>query len=82
MELWYTEFQTDNVGITCSIKQTLYAQKTKYQDIAVIETRQFGKMLVLDGTVQTTEKDEFIYHEMITHVPLAAHENPENVKNI
>ena len=77
MELWYTEYQTDNLGITCKIKKTLHTEKSDYQDIAIIETNEFGKMLVLDGTVQTTDRDEFVYHEMITHVPLFTHKNPK-----
>jgi spermidine synthase len=47
--------------------------------MAVIETEQFGRMLVLDGMVMTTIKDEFVYHEMISHVALNTHPNPENV---
>jgi spermidine synthase len=77
MELWYTEFQTDKVGITCKISKTNHTEKTDYQELAVIETEQFGRMLVLDGTVQTTIEDEFVYHEMITHVPLFTHKNPK-----
>ncbi len=79
MELWYTEYQTPNVGITCKTVQTLHTERTKYQELALIETAQFGKMLVLDGTVQTTTKDEFVYHEMITHIPLFTHKNPKSV---
>lgn len=77
MELWYTEFQTPAVGITCKTKKTLHTEKTKYQELALIETEQFGRMLVLDGTVQTTIEDEFVYHEMITHIPLFTHRNPK-----
>ncbi|RJR10478.1 polyamine aminopropyltransferase [Candidatus Parcubacteria bacterium] len=77
MELWYTEFQTPSVGITCKVKKTLHTEKTEFQEMAVIETEQFGRMLVLDGTVQTTIEDEFVYHEMITHVPLFTHKNPK-----
>lgn len=79
MELWYTEKQTPNVGITCKVSKTLHIEKTDYQDLALIETNQFGRMLVLDGTVQTTIEDEFIYHEMITHIPLFTHPNPKKV---
>ncbi|MCR1898051.1 polyamine aminopropyltransferase [Irregularibacter muris] len=79
MEMWFTEKQTENVGITCKTGKTIHMEKTEYQDLALIDTLQFGKMLVLDGTVQTTEKDEFIYHEMITHVPLFTHPNPKKV---
>ncbi|WP_010243594.1 polyamine aminopropyltransferase [Acetivibrio cellulolyticus] len=79
MDLWYTEFQTPNVGITCKTKKTYHTEKTEFQDLALIETEQFGRMLVLDGTVQTTIGDEFVYHEMITHVPLFTHKNPKKV---
>lgn len=79
MELWYTEKQTPNVGITCKISETLHTEQTKFQDMAVINTEQFGRMLVLDGMVMTTIKDEFVYHEMISHVALNTHPNPENV---
>ncbi|MBZ4646831.1 MAG: spermidine synthase [Petroclostridium sp.] len=79
MELWYTEKQTPNVGITCKVSKTYHTEKTDYQDLALIETEQFGRMLVLDGTVQTTIKDEFVYHEMITHIPLFTHPNPKKV---
>jgi spermidine synthase len=77
MELWYTEYQTPDVGITCKTTRTLHTEKTQYQEMALIETKQFGRMLVLDGTVQTTIEDEFVYHEMITHIPLFTHANPK-----
>jgi len=77
MELWYTEFQTPGVGITCKTNKTYHTEKTKYQEMALIETEQFGRMLVLDGTVQTTIADEFVYHEMISHIPLFTHKNPK-----
>jgi spermidine synthase len=77
MELWYTEFQTSGVGITCKVKNTIHTEKTEYQEMALVETEQFGRMLVLDGTVQTTLEDEFVYHEMITHIPLFTHRNPK-----
>ncbi len=79
MELWYTEKQTPHVGITCKIIRTLVTEKTDFQDLAVIDTEQFGRMLVLDGMVQTTVADEFVYHEMITHVPLNTHPDPKKV---
>ncbi|MCL4515280.1 MAG: polyamine aminopropyltransferase [Firmicutes bacterium] len=79
MDLWYTEKQTENVGITCKVKETLHAEKTDFQDLAVLDTLQFGRMLVLDGMVQATLADEFVYHEMITHVPLFTHPRPQDV---
>lgn len=79
MELWYTEKQTPEMGITCKITRTMRTEKTPYQDLAVIDTVQFGPMLVLDGMVMTTEKDEFVYHEMISHIALSTHPNPKKV---
>ncbi len=79
MELWYTEKQTNNLGMTCLVQETLCNFKTEFQQLAVLETAQFGKMLVLDGMVQTTERDEFVYHEMIAHIAMQAHPNPKNV---
>lgn len=77
MELWFTEYQTPNLGIACKTKRTLHSEKTEFQELAVIETEQFGRMLLLDGIIQTTVEDEFVYHEMITHVPLFTHKNPK-----
>ncbi len=79
MELWYTELQTPNLGFSCKIKETLWSVQTSYQELAVLDTFQFGKMLVLDGMVQTTDIDEFVYHEMIVHVPMRTHPNPSDV---
>ncbi|MFS8523849.1 MAG: polyamine aminopropyltransferase [Limnochordales bacterium] len=79
MELWFTELQTPAVGITCKTSRTLIEEHTGYQHLAIIETEQFGRMLVLDGMVQTTERDEFVYHEMLVHVALNTHPNPRRV---
>jgi len=79
MELWYTEKQTPNHGITTKISRTVHTEKSDFQQIDIIETNQFGRMLVLDGMVMTTNKDEFVYHEMITHVALNTHPNPKKV---
>jgi len=79
MELWFTEKQTENFGITMKIKRTTVHEKTEFQELAMIETEEFGHMLVLDGMVMTTEKDEFVYHEMVAHPALFTHPNPDNV---
>lgn len=79
MELWFTEKQTPNLGYSCKITGTLHTEKTEFQDLAVIDTLQFGRMLVLDGMVMTTEVDEFVYHEMISHIALNTHPNPKRV---
>jgi spermidine synthase len=79
MELWFTEKQTPDLGITFRLTRTLRFEQTRYQELAVHETNQFGRLLVLDGTVQTTEADEFFYHEMIAHPALFAHSDPKRV---
>ncbi|SEO22650.1 spermidine synthase [Amphibacillus marinus] len=79
MDLWYTEKQTDSFGITAKVKRTLATEQTDFQKLDMIETAEWGNMLVLDGMVMTTEKDEFVYHEMISHVPLFTHPNPRHV---
>lgn len=76
MELWYTEKQTENMGLSLKVRNVLHRETTPYQELAVLDTFQYGRMLVLDGMVQTTEKDEYVYHEMITHVALYTHPNP------
>lgn len=77
--LWYTEKQTENFGITMKIKRTLHTEQTEFQKLEMVETEEFGNMLYLDGMVMTSQKDEFVYHEMVAHVPLFTHPNPENV---
>lgn len=79
MELWFTEKQTKNFGITAKINRTLHTEQTLFQKLDMVETEEFGNMLILDGMVMTTQKDEFVYHEMVAHVPLFTHPNPENV---
>ncbi|MFU0824429.1 polyamine aminopropyltransferase [Clostridium sp.] len=75
MELWYTEELVKNVRFSTKVKKHLYSGKSPFQKIDVLDTEEFGKMLIIDGVVMITQKDEFIYHEMITHVPMAT--NPE-----
>jgi spermidine synthase len=79
MNLWFTEQQTENLGLQARIKETLFMGKSNFQDVAVVDSHQFGRMLVLDGVFQTSVADEFIYHEMIAHVPLFTHPSPKNV---
>lgn len=56
-----------------SVDSVLYHEKTAHQDLIIFENSAFGRVMALDGVVQTTERDEFIYHEMMTHVPLLSH---------
>jgi spermidine synthase len=79
LELWYTEDQTDNQRFSCRVTETVHTEQTEFQKLDVFETAQWGRMLTLDGLVMTTDQDEFVYHEMITHVPLCTHPHPEYV---
>ena len=75
MELWFTENHTDNIRFSIKIKQHVYSEKSRYQQIDILDSYELGRILVLDGFIMLTEKDEYIYHEMITHVPMAT--NPD-----
>ncbi|HNX25978.1 MAG TPA: polyamine aminopropyltransferase [Phycisphaerae bacterium] len=63
----------DILEVSYELKDSFHSEQTPFQSMELVETRRFGRMLLLDGMVQTTEKDEFIYHEMMTHVPIISH---------
>jgi len=71
MELWYTENHSKEARFSIKVEKQLYSGKSDFQRIDVFETNEFGKFFTLDGLVMITEKDEFIYHDMIVHVPMA-----------
>ncbi|MDF2542050.1 MAG: spermidine synthase [Herbinix sp.] len=71
MELWYTEHHTEHVNFSLKVKEQLVNKQSDFQHIAVMDTYEFGRILTLDGYLMITEKDEFIYHDMIVHVPMA-----------
>ncbi|MGN0622326.1 MAG: polyamine aminopropyltransferase [Oscillospiraceae bacterium] len=79
MELWFTEKNTDDVNFSIRVKKQLYSEKSYYQKIDILDTYEFGRVLVLDGFIMLTEKDEYIYHEMVTHVPMAVNPDIRNV---
>lgn len=79
MELWLTEKQTENLTMSCRIRETLFNGQSDFQKVEVLDSFEFGRMLVLDGVFQTSIADEFIYHEMIAHVPLLTHPAPKRV---
>ncbi|MCL6517620.1 polyamine aminopropyltransferase [Alicyclobacillus sp.] len=78
-ELWFTERQNDNLTIGLRINKILHSETTEFQTLDVVETVQYGNLLVLDGCVMTTDADEFVYHEMIAHVPMHTHPNAKKV---
>ncbi len=79
MELWFSEFHTPDVKHSIRVQRHLYSHKSEFQQIDIYDTPEFGKVLTLDGNVMLTERDEFIYDEMITHVPMAVHPNVQDV---
>lgn len=79
MELWFTEKHTTEVNFSIKVNRQLFSAQSDYQRIDVFDSKEFGRFLTLDGYMMLTEKDEFIYHEMIVHVPMAVHPNVKNV---
>ncbi|MFV0412986.1 MAG: polyamine aminopropyltransferase [Oscillospiraceae bacterium] len=79
MELWYSENHTENVKFSIKVNRQLYSGQSEYQRIDVFESPEFGRFLTLDGLMMLTERDEFIYHEMLVHVPMAVHPAPQRV---
>ncbi len=79
MEFWFSEKHTKDVKLSIRVDKQVYSGKSDYQRIDIFDTPAFGRILVLDGYLMLTEKDEFIYHEMITHIPMAVHPNVKDV---
>ncbi len=79
MELWYTDEHTSDVRFSMKASVQVASKKSAVQQIDILDTPAYGRVLVLDGGLMTTEKDEFIYHEMITHVPMAVNPHVKNV---
>ena len=79
MELWFSERHTQNVKFSIRVERQLYSGQSEFQRIDVFDSREFGRFLTLDGYLMLTEKDEFIYHEMMTHVPMAVHPDPRKI---
>lgn len=79
MELWYTEQHTKNVRLSIRVDKQLVSKQSEFQRIDIFESKEFGKILTLDGCLMVTEKDEYIYHDMITHIPMAVNPNIKKV---
>jgi spermidine synthase len=77
--LWIEEKFEDFLGLKFKVEKVLFSGKSEFQTVDVVETKGHGKMLLNDGLIMVTERDEFAYHDMITHVPLFAHPAPKNV---
>lgn len=75
---WFEE-KHENMGLRFRLKDRLFSEQSDFQKVEVVDTHGHGKLLAHDGMIMVTEKDEFIYHDMITHVPMFTHPNPKNV---
>ena len=78
-ELWYTDEHTRDVRFSMKTTEQIASKKSAVQQIDILDTTAYGRVLVLDGGLMITEKDEFIYHEMLAHVPMAVHPRVRNV---
>lgn len=73
------EYHSRSNGVFFEITRTLFKKKSRFQEIEIIENPYFGRMLFLDGLVQTTERDEFFYHEMLVHPAMLTHSDPRKI---
>lgn len=78
-ERWIHEDHTEGYGVRWKINRIIHEEQTKYQTLQIADTIQWGKALILDGNLQITDKDEFIYHEMIVHVGMNFHPDVKSV---
>ena len=80
-EGWFSETSTlwPGQAMSLEVDEVLWKQRSDYQDVVVFKSKTYGNVLVLDGVIQATERDEFSYQEMLTHIPMCAHPNPESV---
>lgn len=78
-EVWFSDFQTDNVKLSIRLDRQLFSADSEFQHIDVFQSPAFGRFVALDGDVIFSEADEFIYNEMVTHVPMAVHPQVKKV---
>jgi spermidine synthase len=76
---WFHARYSDNVTFSIRIRDRVYSNQGNFQKIEVMDSFEFGRVLVLDDIINVTERDEFIYHEMLAHVPLFSHTDPKNI---
>ncbi|MCT4593129.1 MAG: polyamine aminopropyltransferase [Anaeromicrobium sp.] len=79
MELWYTEEHTKNAKFSIKVEEQIHSEKSEFQKIDFFKSKEFGTFFTLDGLMMVNEKDEFIYHDMIVHVPMATNPNIKRV---
>lgn len=79
LDLWYTENWSEETKFSIKVKEHIYSEETPFQKIDFFTSNEYGRFFTLDGLIMITEKDEFIYHEMITHVPMCTNLNIKKV---
>lgn len=79
MELWFSEKHAQGVKLSIKVDRQIYSCQSEFQRIDIFDSSEFGRFLTLDGYMMLTEKDEFIYHEMIVHVAMAVHPHVQKV---
>ncbi len=79
MDLWFSDFHTDKIKVSVKVENQLLGEQTEFQRIDVFDSDELGRFLSSDGKIVFSEKDEFIYEEMIVHVPMAVHPHVRNV---
>lgn len=79
MDIWLTEKHSEDIALSYRVKRTIFSAVSSFQHIDVVENPQYGRMLLLDGIVMFAEANEFVYSEMISHVPLFVHPRPRKV---
>jgi len=77
--LWFSEWITPSLASFWEVKRVIYQGKSKYQRIEILDLAELGLSLIIDGKVQSSELDEYIYHEALVHIPLLSHPRPERV---
>ena len=79
MDLWFSEAHSPDVKFSIRVDKQLYSAQSEFQRIDIFESPEFGRFLTLDGYMMLTEKDEFIYHERITHPAMAVHPHARDI---
>lgn len=79
MPLQYLEYYNGTTGLSVGVNKVLFSEQTPFQKVEVFETDTWGNLMTIDGMVMLSEKDEFVYHEMIAHVAMFSHPDPKRV---
>lgn len=77
--IWYLDSQTPTCMLSYKVKRVLFAGETRYQRVEVVETYDYGKCLIIDGKIQSSTSDEWIYHEALVHPAMVSHPKPLRV---